>query len=111
MCGILREPPNYRTIAHSTRDDEWSQAQCLMTKPLAALAMNALVEVIRPAAPNVAPNAAVPIEARTELLIVARTELPIEVREVVQIARDSAGVDRCWRRRSQGFPSRRSPKA
>ena len=111
MCGILREPPNYRTIAHSTRDDEWSQAQCLMTKPLAALAMNALVEVIRPAAPNVAPNAAVPIEARSELLIVARTELPIEVREVVQIARDSAGVDRCWRRRSQGCPSRRSPKA
>jgi len=74
-----------------------------MTKTPAALAVNALAEVIRPAAPNVAPNAAVPIEARTEL--------PIEVREVVPIARDSAVVDRCWRRRSQGCPSRRSPKA
>ncbi len=105
MCFVLRVPANYRTIARSTRDG-WSQAQCLMTKQHAAHAMSALVEgAIRPDALN-APSAVVPTGARTVVSIGVRTV----VHEAVLNARGSAVV-RCLLPRSQGCPSRRSPKA
>jgi len=100
MHALLLEPANYRTIAHSTRD-EWSQTPCLMTNLPAARGTTTLVEAIHPDAPNEAPSAV----ART----VVRTVVPTEDLGEGLSARDS-GVVRCWCRRSRGCPSRPSPK-
>ena len=82
-----------------------------MTNPPAALAMNALAEAIRQAGPSVVPNAGPRAVVLIVVLIEVLIVVLIEGRQGAQMARDSAVVVRCWRRRSRGFPSRLSPKA